>query len=69
MVWTDARRPVPRSWVRSSEVRGGGGGGETSLSELEHTTNNKVGSLELRLSYCSLQHVNFSHLIFNLRSI
>ena len=24
--WTDARRPVPRLWSRSAEVRGGGGG-------------------------------------------
>ena len=23
--WTDARRPVPRLWIRSAEVRGGGG--------------------------------------------
>ena len=31
--WTDARRPVPRLWIRSAEVRGGGG---TSLGEWEH---------------------------------
>ena len=29
-----ARRPVPRPWIRSAEVRGGGGG--TSLGEWEH---------------------------------
>ena len=26
LFWTDARRPVPRLWIRSDEVRGGGGG-------------------------------------------
>ena len=38
MSWTDARRPVPRLWIRSAEVRGGGGGGRigTSLGEWEH---------------------------------
>ena len=41
----DARGPVPRLWIHSSEVRGegggggGGGGGGTSLGEWEH--NNK----------------------------
>ena len=35
MSWTDARRPVPRLWIRSAEVRGGGEG-ETSLGEWEH---------------------------------
>ena len=25
--WTDARRPIPRLWIRSAGVRGGGGGG------------------------------------------
>ena len=29
--WTDARRPVPRLWLRSTEVRWG-----TSLGEWEH---------------------------------
>ena len=24
MSWTDARHPVPRLWIRSAEVRGGG---------------------------------------------
>ena len=32
--WTDARRPVPRLWIRSAEVRRG-----ASLGEWEH--NNK----------------------------
>ena len=38
--WTDARRPVPRLWIRCAEVRGGGGGGGggTSLGEWEHNT-------------------------------
>ena len=39
MSWTDARRPVPRLWIRSAEVRGvcvGGGGGGGSLGEWEH---------------------------------
>ena len=36
--WTDARRPVPWLWIRSGEVRGGGGGG--SLGEWEHSNNN-----------------------------
>ena len=31
--WTDAQRPVPRLWIRSAEVRGGG----TSFGEWEHT--------------------------------
>ena len=35
--WTDARRPVPRLWIRSAEVRRG-----TSLGEWEHNNNNKV---------------------------
>ena len=26
MSWTDARRPVPRLWIRSAEVRGVGVG-------------------------------------------
>ena len=26
--WTDARRPVPRLWIRSAEILGGGGGGD-----------------------------------------
>ena len=34
--WTDARRPVPWLWIRSAEVRGGGGVG-TSLGKWEHT--------------------------------
>ena len=34
--WTDARRPVPRLWICSAEVRG-----ETSLGEWEHNNNNK----------------------------
>ena len=25
--WIEARRPVPRLWIRSAEVRGEGGGG------------------------------------------
>ena len=25
-IWTNARRPVPRLWIRSAEVRGGVGG-------------------------------------------
>ena len=29
LIWTDARRPVPRLWIRSAEVGGGG----TSLGE------------------------------------
>ena len=36
--WTDARRPVPRLWIRSAEFRGGvggGGGWRTSLGEWE----------------------------------
>ena len=33
MSWTDARRPVPRLWIRSAEVWGVGG---TSLGEWEH---------------------------------
>ena len=32
--WTDARRPVPRLWIRSAEVRGG-----MSLGEWEHNNN------------------------------
>ena len=35
MSWTDARGPVPL-WIRSAEVRVGGGGGGTSLGEWEH---------------------------------
>ena len=35
--WTDARRPVPWLWIRSTEVRGGRGG--TSLGEWEHNKN------------------------------
>ena len=31
--WTDARRPVPRLWIRSAEVRG------TSLGEWKHNNN------------------------------
>ena len=34
MSWTDERRPVPRLWIRSAEVRGEGGG--TSSGEWEH---------------------------------
>ena len=34
-LWTDARRPVPRLWIRSAEVRG-----VTSLGEREHNNNN-----------------------------
>ena len=30
--WTDARRPVPRLWIRSAEVRGVGGGGNVVRS-------------------------------------
>ena len=33
MNWTDARRTVPRLWIRSTEVRGEG----VSLGEWEHT--------------------------------
>ena len=33
-LWTDARRPVPRLWIRSAEVQGG-----TSLGEWEHNNN------------------------------
>ena len=39
MSWTDARHPIPRLWIHSAEVRGGGGeGGEwgTSFGEWEH---------------------------------
>ena len=33
MSWADARRPVPRLWIRSAE---GVGAGETTLGEWEH---------------------------------
>ena len=33
MSWADARRPVPRLWIRSAEGVGAGG---TTLGELEH---------------------------------
>ena len=33
MSWADARRPVPRLWIRSAE---GVGVGETTLGEWEH---------------------------------
>ena len=33
MSWTDARSPVPRLWIHSAEVCGGGG---ASLGEWEH---------------------------------
>ena len=51
MAWTDARRPVPRLWIRSAEVRGGGGEvgwgrGGTSLGEWEH---NKYGVMDSML--------------------
>ena len=37
--WTDARGPVPRLWMHSTEVRGGGGGGGgASLEEWDTTT-------------------------------
>ena len=35
MSWADARRPVPRLWIRSAEGGGGGGRG-TTLGEWEH---------------------------------
>ena len=41
--WTDARRPVPRLWIRSAKV-GGGGVGVTSLGEWEHNNNEKKTS-------------------------
>ena len=37
--WTDARRPVPRLWIRSAEVGWRGGGGGKSLEEWEHNNN------------------------------
>ena len=36
MSWADARRPVPRLWIRSAEGVGAGGGGGTTLGEWEH---------------------------------
>ena len=33
MSWADARRPVPRLWIRSAEGMGAGG---TTLGEVEH---------------------------------
>ena len=33
MTWADARRPVPRLWIRSAEGVGAGG---TTLGEWEH---------------------------------
>ena len=33
MSWADARRPVPRLWIRSAEGMGAGG---TTLGEWEH---------------------------------
>ena len=38
MDWMDARRPVPRLWMHSTEVGGGGGGGGASLGEWDTTT-------------------------------
>ena len=34
MSWADARRPVPRLWIRSAEGVGAGG---TTLGEWEHS--------------------------------
>ena len=42
---TDAQRPVPRIWIRSTEVRRG-----TSLREWEHNNNSVSLSLELKVS-------------------
>ena len=36
MSWADARRPVPRLWIRSAGGGGGGGAGGTTLGEWEH---------------------------------
>ena len=36
MSWADARRPVPRLWIRSAEGVGAGGGWGTTLGEWEH---------------------------------
>ena len=43
--WTDARRPVPRLWIRSTEIRGWGGGGDVVT---------RIGTLRKHSSVCVL---------------
>ena len=49
--WTDTRGPVPRLWIRSADVRGGGG---TSLGEWKHNNNKSITYLnkEIPMIYC-----------------
>ena len=42
--WTDARRPVPRLWIRSAEVQGRGGGAGGRRSDNGNTTTSCVSS-------------------------
>ena len=60
MSWTDARRPVPRLWIRFAEVSGGGGGGG-SLGKWEH--NNFIFQIILIFDFFSFK-INFLLVVY-----
>ena len=48
-IWTDARRPVPRLWIRSAEVRG-----ERRQENGNTTTNNIVITVQHAKDNCNI---------------
>ena len=59
--WTDARRPVPRLWIRSAEVRGN----VVRRMGTQHNNNHLSSIVSFKVSFFSSQFA-FSQLIINL---
>ena len=61
--WTDARGPVPRLWMHSTEVRGGGGGGGGGGSVVgrmghNNSCSNSLSNLDFNTTYGGLRRTS-----------